>query len=139
MYTWLYIIANLNTPSGWVEGNSLGEFSGKAASLGLWNRGMDQEPAVTTKPSDLPPSVAEAFDILRPRMELDGRKFILIAFEREAFMRSATDGGPNYVISTAASCGRQVVLQVIKDYLRQEEQRDKISERTTNQMTIYGK
>ena len=88
---------------------------------------MDQEPAVTTKPSDLPPSVAEAFDILKPRMELDGRKFIIIAFERDAFLEAKAQDGYHYVLSMAASCGRQVVLQVIRDYLRQEEQRDRIS------------
>ena len=48
---------------------------------------MDQEPAVTTKPSDLPPSVAEAFDIVKPRMELDGRKFVLIAYIRQEEQR----------------------------------------------------
>ena len=68
----------------------------------------------------LAPAVAEAFEFLKPRMELDGKKFILLAFDKEEFFVAANNKGNSYGITCAASCGRRVVLKVIKDYITQE-------------------
>jgi hypothetical protein len=81
------------------------------------------EPTQSPEREGLAPIVSECFDLLKPRMELDGKKFILLVIDRNEFVKAASQTVQTYTIDCAASCARQIVLRVVQDYIKQEEKK----------------
>ena len=79
------------------------------------------EPIDGTNHQPFPAIVSEAFDLIKPQLEVQGKKFILIVFDRNEFINAAAKEIGSYGIDAAASCGRKIALRVIQDYIRQEE------------------
>jgi hypothetical protein len=79
------------------------------------------EPVKLPQREELAPIVNECFDLIKPRFELDGKKFILIVIDRNEFIQAATQAVATYGIDCAASCARPLVLRIVKDYIKQEE------------------
>jgi hypothetical protein len=108
----------------------VGRFKWKGASFGAIEVEMNTNPS----PEILPPAVVEAFELVKPLLEADGRKFILVTFPREEFVR-ASKRGESYSIDTAASVGRVAAIRVLKDYLIAEKDGSGISNEVTEETT----